>query len=341
MAFVAAFIGLLAVRTPQLLSVAPLLYDVEFLQFGSFALDLRSGVLPAHLGIEDVRLYQYGDHAPGTLWMVVAYAILGTVMEPSVWGLHGLAIASEATAVGLLAAGLAGFTTWPRLVGGWLLWVLAPGFAVVWQFMPFGNHTEFLWGPCACLLALSLDPDLRRPAVWVPCVLAMGLTAMLYRGALTAILALALVFGQDARSSGRLGRMQARLGIRRAAARGNPGAGWLPLGGVHRRSGCRRGSAAGSGTAPPGPQCMRGTDRAESRKRDARYGSSYPLGAPYQGPRGRKGQTAAHRRLRGLHRQALPRAHRATARGPLLLQVGPRTSLPSSPPPSTRATAPS
>ncbi len=194
LAFAALAAGLLlALRLVQLLSLAPLLYDPEFLQFAKLALDLQGEPDWFDIGLRGLfRDYIYMEFAQGTAWIAAGTALLAPVTGLSVWSMHGVAMLSEAAAVAALAALLFRLGGRRAAALGLAPWLLAPGFAVVWQLLPFGNHTEFLALPLAVALCLSAQ-GVRRPPAWpwlASAVLLAG-AVFLYRGNLAAVVALA------------------------------------------------------------------------------------------------------------------------------------------------------
>ena len=182
---------LLLLRTVQLLSVAVLLYEAEHAQFARLAAELEAGqALPNAIHLLD---YAYQPYAQGTLWIVVGAALLAPVFGASVWGLHAVTILSELAAVALLLVLLLRLMGPKRAMLGAVPWVLAPGVAVVWQLLPFGNHTEFLFVPL--LLALFLtgrDPSKRPVWHWAGPALVLSFGVIAYRANLTVLVAFVL-----------------------------------------------------------------------------------------------------------------------------------------------------
>jgi len=139
-------VAVLVLRTLQLRSVGYMLHSGELAGLGSLAMDLRYGTVPDGLSVlEFVRRYQYGHFAQGTLVVQVMAAGLESIGLLSGWTFHGISIAFEALAAGLVA--WLGVRVARSPVGALaaLPWVLPPAFVVGWQLMPYGNHTEFLW----------------------------------------------------------------------------------------------------------------------------------------------------------------------------------------------------
>ncbi len=190
-----AVITLAALRTMQLLSVAPLLHDPEFLQFARLAQDLASGRTDLLLDpLELFPHYTYMAFAQGTVVVGVVTWLLSPLLGVSSWSLQASSLLAEALAVGLLAALLVVSTTGRlRIVAGLAPWLLAPGFAVIWQMLPFGNHTELLWVPIGIALFLAWRPPEQRAwwHWWLPLAL-LTWGVFCYRGTIIAIGALVL-----------------------------------------------------------------------------------------------------------------------------------------------------
>ncbi len=184
---------LLALRGAQLLSLAPLLYDPEFLQFAGLAVELEGEAGWLDIGLRGVlRDHIYMDFAQGTAWIAVGTALLAPVAGLNVWSLHAVTILSEAAAVALLAALLFRLGGARATALGLAPWLLAPAFAVFWQLLPFGNHTEFLALPLAVALCLTARGRRRPPAwPWFAAALLLAAGVFLYRGNLAAVAALA------------------------------------------------------------------------------------------------------------------------------------------------------
>lgn len=186
---------LAALRTMQLLSVAPMLHDVEWLQFANLAQVLASGRLDLLVNPQELfPHYTYMDFAQGTVAVGIVTWLLSPILGITSWTLQASSMLAEALAVAILAAPLVVVTPsrW-KVALGLAPWILAPGFAVVWQMLPFGNHTELLWVPLGIALFLAWRPPEHRPLWQLALPLAL-LTAgtFCYRGVLTAVGALAL-----------------------------------------------------------------------------------------------------------------------------------------------------
>lgn len=189
----AAVVALLALRTAQLLGLAPLLYDPEFLQFSRLATDLQGELGWLDLGPRGIlRDYIYMEFAQGTAWIAVGTALLSPILGVSVWSMHAVALLSEAAAVGVFALLLIRLGGIRAAAIGLLPWLLAPRFAVTWQLLPFGNHTEFLVFPLLVALLLTSRGRVREPLwPWVVSAGLLGIAVVAYRGNLPAVLALA------------------------------------------------------------------------------------------------------------------------------------------------------
>ncbi len=190
---VAAVGVLLSLRTAQLLGLAPLLYDPEFLQFSRLATDLQGELGWFDLGLRGIlRDYIYMEFAQGTAWIAVGTALLSPILGLNVWSMHAVTVLSEAAAVGVLALLLQRLGGIRAAILGLLPWILAPSFAVTWQLLPFGNHTEFLVFPLLAALVLTAGGRARQPLwPWLVAGGVLGIAVVAYRGNLPAVGALA------------------------------------------------------------------------------------------------------------------------------------------------------
>jgi hypothetical protein len=195
-AFALGFLPVVALRVVQLLSVATELHDPEFLHFGLAALDAHEGLMPAELTVADLGRYMYGSTAQGTLVMSAIAWALEPWFGPSAWVLFGIAIAAQGATVGFLTAALAPHVGLARsaLAAG-LIWLFAPGDAVLWELMPFGNHTEFVWVAAAVLFVFSRDPALARWVSRIAMLVLLTIGIVCYRGHLPTLLAAAGAWG--------------------------------------------------------------------------------------------------------------------------------------------------
>ncbi len=184
--------GLLILRALQLLSLAPGLYDGEFLQLGRLAAEQTSNGIPVGFSFSDLSGYGYMPHAQGTLLIVLATLALAQVVGANVWALHGVAIALELLTVGLALTLFLRVGGMRRAVPATLLWLVPPSFAVVWQLMPFGTHSDFLWVGVGAALLLS-RASTARPArgTWPALTLLLALGVVAYRANLVVLLAVA------------------------------------------------------------------------------------------------------------------------------------------------------
>jgi len=208
-----AVVGLLVLRACQLLGVGPLLFDWEFVQFGSLALEVEAGTRQLSELWRRPEAWTYMEHAQGTILPIGGTALLVPWFGANIWTLHATSVLPEALTLGLLLVLL-----WRRsgsvrvILLAAFAWACVPRGAAVWQMLPFGNHTEFLWVPLAVALLLDLRPRSSAGSGLVAglIVLLLGLGFVAYRGTLASggalILALTLTHGAD--------------GFRRAAAIG-------------------------------------------------------------------------------------------------------------------------
>lgn len=171
--------ALVVLRVSNLLSELDLLYDDEFTIMGRLALHVADGTFQWEGLKALVGEYQYGSFAPGTVVTQLTTLALSMFMGANGWALIASSILFElvlllawlwtAERLGLspLAAAL---TTGPLF--------FAPWFAVTWQLLPFGNHSEYLWVPLL-LLGLLAAPMDRRGAIVAAVVVVLGV--FLYR----------------------------------------------------------------------------------------------------------------------------------------------------------------
>jgi hypothetical protein len=198
--------GLLGLRALQLLSLAPDLYDGEFLQFGRLATEQAAHRIPADFSFADLRGYGYMPYAQGTLLIVLAASALAQLVGANVWALHGVAIALEALTAGLALALFLRVGGLRRAGPATLLWLLPPSFAVVWQLMPFGTHSDFLWvGVGAALLLARAGAPQPPRGLWPGLALLLALGVVAYRANIVVLLAVAVagLLGGDRRSAWR------------------------------------------------------------------------------------------------------------------------------------------
>ena len=202
---------LLGLRSGQLLGVAPLLFDWEFIQFGSLALEVESGTRRLSEIWQRPEAWTYMEHAQGTMLPIAGTALLVPLFGANVWGLHATSVLPEALALVLLLT-----LVWRRsdsvllVLSAAFAWSFVPRSAAVWQMLPFGNHTEFLWIPLAValLLDLRIRSWLGSSGVALALALLLGLGFVAYRGTLATAAALVLV----------LVATQGLAGLRRAIA---------------------------------------------------------------------------------------------------------------------------
>ena len=202
---------LLGLRAAQLLGVAPLLFDWEFIQLGSLALEVEAGTTQISQIWRRPEGWTYMNHAQGTLLPIAGTALLTPVFGASVWALHATSVIPEAIAAACLLTLIWRRSRSRRLVlAAAFCWAFVPRGAVVWQMLPFGNHTEFLWIP----LALALLFDIRQKSSFDSNAVALGMTLLLgfgfvaYRGVAAALAAVAIT----------LVLTQGLRGVRRAVA---------------------------------------------------------------------------------------------------------------------------
>ncbi len=189
----AGVVLLVAVRTLQLRTLAPLLYSPEFAQFANLAADLASGrdVWPGSVS-DFYAFYAYGDHAQGTLLISLLAVPASLLFGPTTIALHAVGLGFEALLL-VLAAHLGfGLGRGRGALAAISLIVFPPFFAVAFQSMPYGNHTEFLAVPWLLALAASRTPGAHlRRLIGLTCVVAAGF--FLYRLNLAAVLAFGVV----------------------------------------------------------------------------------------------------------------------------------------------------
>ena len=190
--FLAVIATLVGLRILQLLSHAPALCNPEFLYNGRLMLEAHAadGILQ-YIRTQPLSSLVYLPTQQGTLAIQLAAAALSIVTGPNVWALHATTILAEVLAVALLVALLLRFLGPCAAVLGTLPWLFPPGPVVMWQLLPFGNHTEFMAIPLAIALFYS-DPELprRRWQVWIFPALLLGLGIMLYRPTIASVAAL-------------------------------------------------------------------------------------------------------------------------------------------------------
>ncbi len=185
---------LLILRGAQWLSIAPLLHDPEWLQFADLARVLQAGELERLLPGQLFPQHSYMPFSQGVAILSLFAWFLSPLLGVSSWALQACSLLAEALAVALLAALLSithSRSSWRALALA--PWLLAPGFAVVWQILPFGNHTELQWVPLAVALFIVWSPPDRRPwwhLTFPLVVLAFGLFC--YRGTLPVLVAFVL-----------------------------------------------------------------------------------------------------------------------------------------------------
>ena len=71
-----AILGLLSLRACQLLGVGPLLFDWEFVQFGSLALEVEAGTRHLSELWRRPEAWTYMEHAQGTMLPIAGTALL-------------------------------------------------------------------------------------------------------------------------------------------------------------------------------------------------------------------------------------------------------------------------
>lgn len=188
----AVVVPLVALRAFQLLSLAALLYNPEYLYFGALMLDVHGpeglGPYLSHSGIESLA---YGPQQQGPMAVAILSTLISLVTGPSTWALMATTVLGEALAVGLLVLVLVRACGPGGAILGALPWVLAPGPAVVRHLMPFGNHSEFMAVPLAVALFLVLrDPEDRPWWHWLVPLAVLAAGVFLYRLNVTAAVAL-------------------------------------------------------------------------------------------------------------------------------------------------------
>ena len=160
--FLAVVATLSGLRALQLLSYAPALCNPEFLFNGRLMLEAHEATSSLqYIRTQSLSGLVYLPTQQGTLAIQLAAAALSTVTGPNVWTLHGTTILAELLAVALLLVFLLRQLGPRAAMIGALPWLFPPGPVVVWQLLPFGNHTEFLAIPLAIALFYS-DPKLPR-----------------------------------------------------------------------------------------------------------------------------------------------------------------------------------
>lgn len=196
-------VALLLLRSGQLLGVGPLLFDWEFVQFGSLALEVEAGTRHLSEIWRRPDAWTYMEHAQGTMLPIAGTALLVPWFGASIWSLHATSVVPEALALGLLLMLLWRRSGSPALLfAATFAWACVPRGAAVWQMLPFGNHTEFLWVPLAVALLLDLRPRSAASSGLISgaVVLLLSLGFVAYRGTLATAVALlvALVLSRSA-----------------------------------------------------------------------------------------------------------------------------------------------
>jgi hypothetical protein len=154
------------------------------------------------------------EHAQGTLLPIAGTALLVPWFGASIWSLHATSVVPEALTLGLLLMLLWRRSGSPALLfAATFAWACVPRGAAVWQMLPFGNHTEFLWVPLAVALLLDLRPRSAASSGLIAgaMVLLLGLGFVAYRGTLATAVALLVALVLSRGPTG---------GIRRALAIG-------------------------------------------------------------------------------------------------------------------------
>jgi len=206
---------LLVLRWLQLRSTAHRLYDPEWVDFITFSEHLRAGTLVTDNLEQFMHAYQHQGASQGVVAVQVGAALLGQVLGPTMWSLHGVTMGAEALLVGLLALLLRRVASRRLAAFGLLPIVFVPSFVVTWQLLPFGNHTEFFFLPALLALFLVGGPLQERPLWhWLLPVLAVAAGFFLYRVTLAPSLAFAAVCLLVGRGRARLlGPLSVVLGL--------------------------------------------------------------------------------------------------------------------------------
>jgi hypothetical protein len=181
-------------RGAQWLSVAPLLHDAEWLQFADLPRALQAGKLDQLDPRQLFPRYSYMPFSQGVAITGLVSWLLAPLLGVSSWALQASSLLAEALAVALLTA-LLSLAVPGRAARALALapWLLAPGLAVVWQILPFGNHTELQWVPIGVALALAWRPPERGSWRWFALLLALlSWGVFCYRGTLPVVVAFAL-----------------------------------------------------------------------------------------------------------------------------------------------------
>ncbi len=188
----AVVVPLIALRAYQMLSLAALLYNPEYLYFGALMLDVHGGEgIAPYLSRAGVASLAYGPQQQGPMAIALVSTLISAITGPSTWALMATTVLGEALAVGLLVLVLVrACGPWGAVVGA-LPWILAPGPAVMRHLTPFGNHSEFMAVPLAVALFLVAREPEERP--WWHWLVPLGVLAagvFLYRLNVTAAVAL-------------------------------------------------------------------------------------------------------------------------------------------------------
>lgn len=215
MAVLAAVGALLLLRAAQLRTLGPLLYDLEWVRFASLAWDmLHGGQWPRTL--QGWSGLAYMPFAQGTLLPIGGFALLAPHLGFRASVLQGFSVGTEALALGL-ATWLFAARGGARALIPVLAWLFIPLGALIWQLMPFGNHTEYIWISVALALLLRRPPSRWRAGRWLGALLLLAGAVFAYRAHLLTVLALAAVVVPGLRLGPALGAL---VGIAGAAAAG-------------------------------------------------------------------------------------------------------------------------
>lgn len=179
-----------ALRAAQLLTVAPSLFDGEFISFATFSQEVADR--GSYFGAMSIGVGHlcYNAVQTGSLFVQLTTAALSLVMGPTIWALHAVAILCEMAGVGVLAWLLLRVGGRPAVLVGVLPWLLQPGYMVSWQLRPYGNHTEFLVIPLATAVFLTTRRLEERPLWhWLGPAVWLGAGVALYRLNLSVVVA--------------------------------------------------------------------------------------------------------------------------------------------------------
>ena len=193
---------LVLVRGLQLRTYGPVFHQGEWLNFSELAQAWRYGSEVDRGLIEALRHYTYESFSQGVLLVQLGTALFGLLIENLTVCLFLVALSFELIGLGtFLALGRRlEASVWPAAAA----WILAPSFVVIWQMLPYGNHTAF-WFVASLMGLWLLRPPGSRLSGPAPLVfLAFG-GVLAYRPVLIPVIALVLVLamrreGSDLRS---------------------------------------------------------------------------------------------------------------------------------------------